>query len=299
MNRIVLFTLLFVTFSAFADHRPPLVQGTPGTPSSSFKLTTEVTSYEVEDERGMWTALAAHGTYSPVRWFGLSATVPWVRILPEGKKSSAGVGDMMMGTTFLLGDFERDNVWFMPGLGITIPTGSESSRIGSGHIELIPSFEMTGKLNSTLFLAGLIRHSASFSGAHSHDEESDGHEHAEAHDHGEHSHGEDNHGSVGSLYEPHYAQELNFRLGLNGAHDEGQWEVFVSGGMGFEDGLQSVPVVAGFWGSVRLTPAAMLFAGPSVTVGGETRFPWKLLTGLTWNFEKQFADTTGSCECAD
>ena len=150
-----------------------------------------------------------------------------VRILPDGETSAVGMGDASTGLRFTIPPRGEQDFRWVFGLYGTLPTGSEGKRIGSGHYEVTPVVEMALPMVSGLSLNGILGNKFSVGGTTLMKKRSLTSEEGTPlfHEHPLSPGGS-------SLYSPHSSKEVEARISLSGASEEGFWETGLRGRLG-------------------------------------------------------------------
>ena len=134
--------MLAISTPALADHGAQPTGPNAAAIQHSFRVTSTLAAYDVDGERGEWSALVAQGEYAATDWMSVVASVPTVRITSDWGDSSSGIGDMSLGLKSTIPSWEIQDFRWVVALYGTAPTGSEEKRIGAGHFELAPVLEM-------------------------------------------------------------------------------------------------------------------------------------------------------------
>lgn len=296
MRNLLLMMSLCIALPAFADHGALVGGSNAASLTHSMQVVSTLARYQVGNERGHWNAMVLQGEYAPFEWGALRASLPTVRILPDGEGSAVGVGDASFGLRSTVPPASPNDFRWVLALYGTVPTGSESKRIGSGHYELTPMVEMAAPLPEGFSIVGMVGSKFSLGGNHNHEEEVS-HEHQELillpHDHPASPGGS-------SLYSPHSEKEVEGRIALSGLLDNGYWETGVKAGWGFGETSEMSPLEADIQGGIYLGKGTTFLAGVTQTLSGAVRTPWKINLGLSWTFSKgsELPEApSGTCGC--
>ena len=298
MRNLLLIVLMSIALPAFADHGAIVGGSGAASLTHSMQVMRTLARYQVGNERGHWNAMVLQGEYAPFEWGALRASLPTVRIMPDGEGSAVGIGDASFGLRSTVPPASPNDFRWVLALYGTVPIGSESKRIGSGHYELTPVVEMAVPLPEGFSIVGLVGSKFSLGGTHEH-EEAVPHEHEEMvilpHDHPSSPSGS-------SLYSPHSEKEVEGRVAVAGMLDSGYWETGVKGGWGFGETSEMSPLEADVQGGIYLGKRTTFLAGMTHTLSGSVRTPWKVNIGLSWNFgersvREEESPAPGACGC--
>lgn len=159
---LLLFSFLFLFFCSplFAHHPTSSssaalslnsLQQQGAKPKSYFLLHSQVEN--IDDDWGSVYRLNLSGQYSVNRKMAFGLDLPFVFIHQRTQAVAQGLGDLSLTSKFLL--FETENSFSAnTGLNLTLPTGNEAKRLGSGDTVLSPylSLQKSWK-NFVLFLS--------------------------------------------------------------------------------------------------------------------------------------------------
>jgi len=272
--------LLFTTTNLQANHGIHAPGHVPSTPLNGVYTLGKFAQFEVGDERGSWSALELGGEYAPFDTLSLTAVVPLVRIMPEGKNGTSGFGDITMGLRWQAYKTNNSDFLLLIGLATEIPSGSKTNRMGSGHFELVPHFEMSFRVAQSLMLTGSFLYGLSLNSAHSHGDDA-----------------LENPNPHGSLYAPHAEQEAEARLSLLYMAELGFLEGSVSGAYGVHNPSKLGPVDWSMRAGLNLGMGTSVLVGFNHTIAGSVRAPWQAQIGFAWVMAEKITSATSPEVC--
>jgi len=271
-----------------------------GTLSSWVRLDLESAAFERELSSGSWRSLTLAGAWAPLPWLAVTVNFPmsWltfeeslghstndlVQAGSVGAQHQKGLADMEVGILVRALRTDDGALTLLTGLSAELPTGAPENRLGTGHVEMLPSVELIAQLTERLSLSTEARYTFSLEG--------------ERHSHDAQETGERNPSSHGSLLTPHGEQEFITRMELDWFQDFGylgagaELVYGVHGPEGLQ-GIRAYGVVG-----VTLNERVLLTGGFTLPVNDVVREEWKMHLGLTFRFGAPTPESA-DCGCPD
>ena len=272
-----------------------------GTLSSWVRLDLESAAFERELSSGSWRTLNIAGAWAPLDWLAITMNLPigWltyedsvghstIDLLQSGSVGAQhrkGLSDMEVGALIRALRTEDGSLTLLAGLSAELPTGSPDERLGTGHVELIPSVELITQLAEQVSLSTQVRYTVSL----------DGHGHSHGADTAEEAPAPDNHGS---LLTPHGEQEFITRMELDWFQDFG----YLGAGAELVYGVHGPEGIQGIRAhgvvGVSLNEHILFTGGITLPVNDVVREEWKMHMGLTFRLGVEHEEPDG-CGCPE